>query len=167
MDKHAVLLFLFFFAFAQAEAQKFMILQKGANQKTRLKYEEGDLIRYQQKGQDYFVSDRIREIHPDFLVLSENILRPDDIAVVDVRNRDERNKTLSTLSGLMYAGGAMLLLAETVNGLYHDKKFSYSGEGLGISASLLATGFVLSKTKYRYFKHGGRNKIQIINLEEK
>src|SRR5690554_8027194 len=112
MDKHAVLLFLFFFAFAQAEAQKFMILQKGANQKTRLKYEEGDLIRYQQKGQDYFVSDRIREIHPDFLVLSENILRPDDIAVVDVRNRDERNKTLSTLSGLMYAGGAMLLLAE-------------------------------------------------------
>lgn len=164
MGKKTVLLFLLFLAFAPVEAQKFMILQQGANQKTRIKYEEGDLIRYQQKGQEFFVSDIIKEIHPDFLMLGENILRPEEIAVVDVKDKDERNRTLSTLSGLMYSGGAMLLLAETVNGLYHDKKFSYSDEGLIISGSLLATGFVLSKIKYRYFKHRGRNKIQIIYL---
>lgn len=166
MSKKIVLLFLLLFAFAQAEAQRSMILQKGRNQKTRITYEEGDLIRYQQKGQEFFVSDRIREIHPDFLVLTENILKPEEIAVVDVKNEDERNRTLSTLSGLMYAGGAMLLLAETVNGLYHEKKFSYSNEGLIISGSLLATGFVLSKIKYRHFKNQGRNKIQIIYLGE-
>ena len=166
MDRRIVMLFLFCLAFSQAEAQKFLILQKGANQKTRLKYEEGDLIRYQQKGQDFFVSDRIREIHPDFLVLTENILKPEEIEAVDVKDKDERNHTLSTLSGLMYSGGALLLLAETVNGLYHDKRFSYSNEGLIISGSLLATGFVLSKIKYRYFKHKGRKKIQIIYLEE-
>lgn len=166
MDKRIVILFLFCLAFSQAEAQKFLILQKGANQKTRLKYEEGDLIRYQQKGQDFFVSDRIKEIHPDFFVLTENILKPEEIQAVDVKDKDERNHTLSTLSGLMYSGGALLLLAETVNGLYHDKRFSYSNEGLIISGSLLATGFILSKIKYRYFKHRGRNKIQIIYLEE-
>lgn len=143
-----------------------MILQKGTNQKTRLTYEEGDLIRYQQKGKDFFVSDRIKEIHPDFLVLTENILKPEEIEVVDVKEKDDRNRTLTNLSVLMYSGGALLLLAETVNGLYHDKKFSYSDEGLIVGGSLLATGFVLSKIKYRYFKHQGRNKIQIIYLDE-
>lgn len=150
----------------QADAQRFMILQKGANQKTRIKYEEGDRIVYQQKGLDFFITDRIREIHPDFLVLTENILRPEDITLVDVRDKDERNRTLGNLSGLMYAGAAMLLTAETINGLYHEKKFSYSNEGLIISGSLLASGFILSRIRYKYFKNKGRNKIQIIYLEE-
>lgn len=150
----------------QADAQRFMILQKGANQKTRMTYEEGDRIVYQQKGQDFFITDRIREIHPDFLVLTENILRPEDITVVDIRDKDERNRTLGNLSGLMYAGGALLLTAETINGLYHEKKFSYSNEGLIISGSLLASGFILSRIRYKYFKNEGRNKIQIIYLDE-
>lgn len=161
-----LLVLLFVFALFQAEAQRFMILQKGSNQKTRIKYEEGDLITYQQKGMEYFVSDRIEEVHPDFLVLTENILKPEDIVAVDVRDKDERNRTLSNLSLLMYSGAGLLLIAETVNGLYHDKKFSYSDEGLIISGSLLASGFIMSKIKYRYFKNKGRNKIQIIYLDE-
>lgn len=165
MGRNVLLLFLLFFAFSQAEAQKYMILQKGSNQKSRIKYEEGDLIIYQQKGQGYFVSDRIKEIHPDFLVLTENVVKPEQIAAVDVRNKDERNRTLRNLSTLMYSGAGLLLVAETVNGLYHDKKFTYSNEGLIISGSLLASGFILSRIKYRYFKNQGRNKIQIIYLE--
>jgi hypothetical protein len=166
MGKKALLLFLFFSVFAQVEAQRFMILQKGANQKTRIRFEEGDLIRYQQKGQEFFVSDIIKEIHPDFLVLTENILRPEEIAVVDVKDKDERNQTLRNVSVLMYSAAGLLMVAETINSLYHDKRLNYSDEGLIISGSLLATGFILSKIQYRYFKHRGRNKIQIIYLEE-
>lgn len=155
------------FAFAQAEAQRFMILQKGSNQKNRIKFEEGDLIRYQQRGQEFFVSDRIREIHPDFLVLTENILKPEEIAVVDIKDNDQRNQTLGHLSVLMYSGAGLLMVAETINSLYHDKRLNYSSEGLIISGSLVATGFILSKIKYRHFKNKGRNKIQIIYLDEK
>lgn len=150
----------------QVEAQRFMILQKGANQKSRIKYEEGDFIVYQQKGRDFFVSDRIEEIHRDFLVLTENIIMPENIAAVDVRNKDERNHTLSNLSGLMMAGGALYLTAETINGLYQEGKFTYSKEGPIIGGSLLASGFILSRFRYKYFKNEGRNKIQIIYLEE-
>lgn len=150
----------------QADAQRFMILQKGANQKTRIKYEEGDRIVYQQKGEDFFITDRIAEIHPDFLVLTENILRPEDITMVDIRDKDERNRTLRNLSGLMYAGGALLLTAETINGLYHEEKLSYSDGGLIISGSLFASGFIFSRLGYKYFKNKGRNKIQIIYLDE-
>lgn len=150
----------------QAEAQRFMILQKGANQKSRLKYEEGDQIRYKQKGQDYFISDIIQEVQRDFLVLKENILRPEDITAVDIRNKDERNRTIGNLSGLMFAGGALLFTAETINGLYHEGKLTYSKAGLFFGGSLFASGFILSKLKYKYFRQQGRNKIQIIYLEE-
>lgn len=167
MSRKIVLLFLLLSFVVQVEAQQFMILQKGGNQKTRIKYEEGDLIRYQQKGQDFFVSDRIKEIHPDFLVLTENILKPEEIAVVDIKEKDMRNQTLSNLSVLMYSGAGLLMVAETINGLYHDKQLSYSNEGLVISGALAATGFVLSRLKYRHFRNQGRNKIQIIYLEER
>jgi hypothetical protein len=164
--KTSTIFLLLFLVVLKVEAQKYVILQKGANQKTRIKYEEGDLIRYQLKENDFFISDRIEEIHPEFLVLTENILKPEEIAVVDVRNVDERNHTLSNLSVLMYAGGGLLLVAETINGLYHEKKFTYSNEGLIISGALIASGFILSKVRYQYFKNKGRNKIQIIYLEE-
>jgi len=166
MGKRVVLLFLLLLSFSPLEAQKFLILQKGGNQKTRTKYEEGDVIRYQQNGQDFFVADRIKEIHPSFLVLTENVLRPEEIAVVDVREADERNQTLGNLSAIMYAGAGLLLVAETINSLYHDKSLGYSREGLIVSSSLLASGFTLSKIRYRYFKNQGRNKIQIVYLEE-
>lgn len=161
-----IFVFLFCFTTLQVEAQRLMILQKGSNQKSRISYEEGDWIVYQQKGEDFFVSDRIKEIHRDFLVLSENIIKPENIAAVDVRNKDERNRTLKNLSGLMMAAGALLLTAETINGFYHKGKLTYSKEGLLISGSLFASSFILSKLRYKYFRVKGRNKTQIIHLDE-
>ena len=166
LKRVGIVLSLLFSIIVQAEAQRFLMLQKGANQKTRIKYEEGDVLVYQSRGNDFFVSDRIVEIHPDFLVLAENIIRPENIAAVDIENRDERNRTLQNLRWLMFAGAGTLLTAETINGLYHEKKLTYSKGGLIISGSLLATGYILSRTKYRYFKHEKRNKIQIIYLDD-
>lgn len=159
------LLLLLTLTMAELQAQKFLLLQKGANQKTSIKYEEGNMIRYQQQGQEYFTVDIIKEIHPEYLVLGENILKPENITVVDIIDKDERNHTLQNLSVLMYSGAGLLLVAETVNSLYRDKKLSYSDGGLVVSGSLLTAGFILSKIKYRYFKQKGRNKIKIIYLE--
>jgi len=159
------LLLLLTLTMAELKAQKFLLLQKGANQKTSIKYEEGNMIRYQQQGQEYFTVDIIKEIHPEYLVLGENILKPENITVVDIIDKDERNHTLQNLSVLMYSGAGLLLVAETVNSLYRDKKLSYSDGGLVVSGSLLTAGFILSKIKYRYFKQKGRNKIKIIYLE--
>src|SRR5690606_40342310 len=109
-------------------------------QTTRIKYEEGNMIRYQQQGQEYFTVDIIKEIHPEYLVLGENILKPENITVVDIIDKDERNHTLQNLSVLMYSGAGLLLVAETVNSLYRDKKLSYSDGGLVVSGSLLKIG---------------------------
>ncbi|GAB3664182.1 hypothetical protein GCM10028791_39770 [Echinicola sediminis] len=146
-------------------AQRYLILQKGANQKSRITYEEGDWITYRPKGIGYFMDDQIKEITRDYLILSENIISPEKIAAVDVSKTDERNQTLKSFSTLAAAAGGLLLTAETINSLYHEKRLSYSKGGLIISSALIASSFVLSKLKKRYFKNEGRNKIQIIYLD--
>ncbi|WP_194777449.1 hypothetical protein [Pararhodonellum marinum] len=145
--------------------QKYLLLQKGSNQKTRIKYEVGEIITYQTKDYDYFLTDVIKEIQRDYLLLNENILRPEDITAIDISNKDERNRTIRNLSTLAFAAGGLVLATETINSLYQEGSLSYSTGGLVISGSLLTTGFVLSKSKYKYFKRSGRRKIEIVYLD--
>lgn len=143
-----------------------MILQRGSNQKTRIKYEEGHSITYLQEGLDYYITDVIKEITKDYLILSENIITPGQIVAIDIRDRDERNRTLANLTLLPAAGATLLLLAESINSLYADGGLSYSNSSLIISGALLTTSLVLAPVRYKRFKHRGRNKIQIIPLRE-
>lgn len=146
-------------------AQRYLILQKGGNQKSRIKYEEGDFITYRPQGFDYFLTDQIKEITREYLILTENIISPEKIAAVNVSKTDERNRTIRGLSTLTASAGVLLLVTETINGLYHEGNLEYSKGGLIISSSLFVSSFVLSKLKKRYFKNQGRNKIQIIYLD--
>ncbi|WP_246581297.1 hypothetical protein [Echinicola shivajiensis] len=160
-----LILFYLSLGLGQSEAQRYLILQKGGKQKSRIVYNEGDPITYKPKGVGYFMDDRITEITRDFVVLSENIIRPENIEVVDVRYTDERNRTIKALSTLTAAAAGLLLTAETINSLYQEGSLSYSKGGLIISGALLASSFILSKLKKKYFKNEGRNKIQIIYLD--
>ena len=166
LSKYILTLIVVLFFIGQSHAQRMMILQRGGNQKSRIVYEVGDEIKYRQKGVDYFFEDVIREIHRDFLVLTDNIIRPEDIAVVDIRRTDPRNHTIRNLSALAFSAGALWLTAETINSLYIDGRLQYSNTGLILAGSLFTGSAIISLSKYRYFKHEGRNKIQIIILEE-
>jgi hypothetical protein len=158
-------LFLAFFAIVpDVFCQKFIILQKGSNEKTRLKYEIGEWITYKTNDFDFFITDVIRDIQTDIIVLSENVIRPENIIAIDIYEKDPRNSTISNLSFLSYGAAVIFFTADAVNSIYIGGNFSIS-RGILISSTLLAgTGFALSKMKYRYFKIGGRNKIQLINL---
>ncbi|WP_186756200.1 hypothetical protein [Echinicola salinicaeni] len=161
-------LFIFFYlilGLSQSEAQRYLILQKGAKQKSRIVYNEGDLITYKPKEVGYFMNDRIIEITREFIVLSENIIRPENIEAVDIRYTDERNRTIRTLSTLTAAAAGLLLTAETINSLYREGNLNYSKGTLIVSGSLLVSSFILSKLKKKVFKNEGRNKIQIIYLD--
>ncbi|KEO74770.1 hypothetical protein EL17_03585 [Anditalea andensis] len=143
-----------------------MLLQRGSNQKTRIIYEEGEQLVYRQKGMDYFYEDVIREIHADFIVLAENIIKPEEIEIIDIRAKDERNHTIRNISALAFSAGALVLTAETINSLYMDGSLRYSTGGLILAGSLFGGSAIISLSKYRYFRPGGRNKIQLIQLED-
>ncbi|MFC4873781.1 hypothetical protein [Negadavirga shengliensis] len=161
-----IIVMLFFVILTPCVAQNYMILQKGKNQKTRIKYEEGDPITYLQEGLDYYITDVIKEITKDYLILSENIVTPSQIVAIDIRDRDERNRTMANLTLLPAGGAVLLLLAESINSLYADGGLSYSNSSLVISGALLTTSLVLAPVRYKKFRHRGRNKIQIIPLKE-
>jgi len=165
LAKYIITLLLLTLCAGESYAQRMMLLQRGGNQKTRIIYQEGEQLIYRQKGVNYFYEDVIREIHSDFLVLTDNIIRPEEIEVIDIRRKDERNQTLKNISTLAYSAGALVLTIETINSLYLDGSLNYSTGGLIIAGSLFAGGAIISLTRYKYFRHQGRNKIQLILLE--
>ena len=166
MAKFILSFFLIILCVCESHAQRIMLLQRGSNQKTTIIYKEGEPIVYRQKGVDFFYDDVIREIHNDFIVLNDNIIRPEEIEVIDIRRKDERNHTIRNLSALAFSAGALVLTAETINSLYIDGRLRYSNTGLIIAGSLFASNAVISLSKYKYFRHRGKNKIQLIQLEE-
>lgn len=145
--------------------QNYLLLQRGANEKTRQVYEVGDELVYLQKELDYYIRDHIREIHQDVLILDENVLSLQQIEAIDIRDKDERNRTLANISFLSMAAGGMLLLAGGINSLYAEGGLRYSTGTLSTAASLVGLGLVLQPLRYKRFKLKGRNKIQTILLE--
>lgn len=164
--KWLILLLLPLLLSQQLLAQNYMVLQKGDNAKTRLRYKVGDSITYKLDDLPYYLTDVIREIQPGHLLLGENIVAPAQIESIDIRNKDERNSTLRNLT-LLPAGAAILLLtAETVNSLYADGKISYSDTSLGIAAGLAVGSIVLSQVRYKKFRIKGKRKIHILTHAE-
>ncbi len=145
-------------------AQKFILLQKGNNQKSRIKFEVGEVFTYKTNKNDFYISDIIREIQTDIIVLSENILRPEDITSVYIQEKDPRNGTLKNLSFLSYGAGSIFLSANLINNLYQEGNLKVESGSIITSAALFGSGFILSKIRYRHFRLQGRNKIQLVIL---
>jgi hypothetical protein len=150
----------------EAFAQNILILQRGHNQKTRITYEEGESITYLQREIGYYITDNIREIRSEYIALSENVLSLSQLEAIDIRLKDERNRTLKNLTLLPAAGAVLLLTAETINSLYADGSISYNNVSLGIAGGLAVASIVLSQVRYKKFRVRGRNKIQVITREE-
>lgn len=147
-------------------AQNILILQRGNNQKTRITYEVGESFTYLQREIGYYITDNIREITPEYIELSENVLSLHQLEAIDIRLKDERNSTLKNLTLLPAAGAVLLLTAETINSLYSDGRLSYNNVSLGIAGGLVGASLLMSQVRYKKFRLRGRNKIQVITREE-
>lgn len=112
------------------------------------------------------MTDRIVSIEEDIIELTENVLLPRQIEVVDISEKDERNQTLKNLTVLPLGAAGLLLTAETVNSLYADGSVSISKPSLAISGGLLFTGLVMSQVRYKRFRHKNKRTIKILTVEE-
>ena len=147
-----------------AQGTDFVLLKRGTKQKSQIRYYPGETITYKSTKIDYFVTDIIQNIDQNYIYLSENILSPETITEIDVRNKDRRNGTLRALNVLTLGAGIILLGAESINSIYHGNEFSIdSGVGL-TSGILLGTGLAMLPLRYKTFKNTGRNKIQLIQM---
>ena len=151
-----------FFSFSQSPAKDFILLKRGSNQKTQIRFYPGEFITYKSNKLGYFITDKIVHLDTEYIYLTENILRPIDIEAIDIRNKDPRNKTLRNLTGLFIGAGSLLLAVESVNSLYHEGILSIDG-GVACTSGLLVTpGLALLPFRYKTFKQKRDNRIQIL-----
>ncbi|MFC5623162.1 hypothetical protein [Algoriphagus winogradskyi] len=147
-----------------AQGTDFILLKRGTKQKSQIRYYPGESITYKSKKIDYFVTDVIQSIDQNFIYLSENILSPESITELDIRDKDRRNGTLRAINVLIAGAGIILLGAESINSIYHEQEFSIS-KGVGLTSGiLLGTGLAMLPLRYKTFKNTGRNKIQLIQM---
>ncbi len=160
-----IFLFLCFFGLSQiafAQGRDFLLLKRGSNQKTQLRYYPGEEITYKSKKLGYYVTDVITEFDKDFIYLRENILSPDDILEINIRRKDKRNGTLTAFNSLILGAGVILISVEIINSLYQTGSVDVSN-GVAISSgALAATGLAMLPLRYKTFKHEGQNRIQIV-----
>ncbi len=150
----------------QLLAQKFLLLQRGANEKTKITYEIGEEFSYKTKDYDFYITDVITDIQTDILVLKENVLRPEDIQTVDIRYKDERNRRLESITAKALGGGVLFLIGFTATSLVQEGNLSQLRETWPYPTVLFASGLILSQIRYRNFKNEGKNKIQLVILPE-
>lgn len=147
---------------ANAQSKDFILVKRGGNQKTQMRYYPGENITYKSKKLGYFVTDRIESLDTDFIYLTENILSPADILELDIREKDPRNRTLRNLTALFLGAGIILLTVEAVNSVYQQDQLRIDG-GVAVTSGILAgTGLALLPLRYKTFKNTSGYGIQII-----
>ena len=150
---------------AQEQPKKFLLLKRGTNQKSQIRFFPGEDITYKSKKIGYFVTDRIVNLDTEYIYLTENILSPSDILEIDIRRKDPRNRTLNNLTSLSLGAGTMAIALEGINSLYQQRKLQFSPGLIKTSAILLGAGFGLLPLRYKTFTLSDRNKLQLVLLE--
>jgi hypothetical protein len=150
---------------AQEQPRKFLLLKRGSNQKTQIRFYPGETITYKSKKIGYFVTDVLVNLDTEYLYLSENILKPSDILAIDVRRKDPRNRTLNNLTKLSIGAGTMILGLEGINSLTQQGQLKISAGVAKASALLIGTGLALLPMRYKTFTLSDKNKVQLVLLE--
>ena len=150
---------------AQEQPRKFLLLKRGSNQKTQIRFYPGETITYKSKKIGYFVTDILVNLDTEFLYLSENILKPSDILEIHIQRKDPRNRTLNNLKALSLGAGSMIIGLEGINNLTQKGQLKISAGVAKASALLLGTGLALLPLRYKIFTLSDKNKVQLVLLE--
>lgn len=150
---------------AQEQPRKFLLLKRGSNRKTQLRFYPGETITYKSKKIGYFVTDILVNLDTEFLYLSENILKPSDILAIDIQRKDPRNRTLNNLTVLSLGAGSMIIGLEGINSLTQKGQLKISAGVAKASALMIGTGLALLPLRYKTFTLSDKNKVQLVLLE--
>lgn len=147
---------------ARTIAQRVLLFERLTDSKSARMY-EGDVIRFKLAGDKFWQSGPIREMRPDIqaLVINDRFIMLDEIAAVD------RGGTLARVGGysLMTFGAGWSLFALVGYNTDGDPSSQYSGFDATVSATSLASGFLLNKLFGRNrFRPGKTRRLRIVDL---
>lgn len=141
-----------------AEAQPELVLTKRT--KVIYRFHEGDRIRFQKKGDDYFTSGVISGIHRDFIMI-DNV---DTTYWYQIHGVDMSGKGAGFVTPgkgrVLMGAGLVLVLADVLNP--NQSKELDSGV-LTVACSMFGVGLLMQFVNNDYFKVGRKKKVAILH----
>lgn len=164
MPKTILLLLLTFVIGAGALLSQRVLLLEKSGQNTSQKLFEGDGLTFRMKGDKFYQEGMISELRPDIqaMVINDRFIMIEEIESLRFNGSGVLN--YAGLS-LMTFGAGWSLFAAVGYAVDGDPSTSYSGFDLTVSATSLATGFLLRKLfAKRKFKLNGRKRLRVVDL---
>ncbi len=146
-----------------ADAQRQLALLKG--NKIITKYEEGEYIRFQRKGEDGFVHAIITGIHPGYFMLGRDSVYTYEVARIDIRKKSQRNYKASMIGSRIIQAGVLLLAADVFNTIAIMDKDYHWNEASNASLIIIGVGGLLQWVNNDYFKMNHKRKLATLNLQ--
>jgi len=125
------------------------------------RYQEGEDIRFQRKGNDYFSYGTITGIHQEYFKIGEaDTVYLRQIRRIDLHNKSNTNFNLSGAGQKLIAAGVILYLAD---GIAHD--FSSVSPGIiTVSVAFVGVGMFTQFFNNNFYKIGRRKKVAIVEF---
>ncbi|MFY0653696.1 MAG: hypothetical protein JXQ96_16750 [Cyclobacteriaceae bacterium] len=164
MTRILVLLITFIFYAHHVQAQDFLLLSK-SGMKKRFKYYEGDEFKFRLKGEKHFNTKQILRLRNDSIFFNASSIAISEISKVDIRSVNKHWFDPDILAQMgIYAGVGYLLVDQFNHTVVRGDGWDVDKGVLKTSAILVTSGILIHKTKRRYFKVNGRNKIKIVTF---
>ena len=162
MGQYRILLFPILMLFCcPAWAQPKLLLLKSDSRYAS--FEEGELIRFQKKGEQGFRRGYITGIHTNFFRIGEDTTYTYEIAQVDLRGKKTTGFKTAALGNTLVIAGASVFLIDIFNTtVVNDDTYQLDGGTLAVSLALVGSGALLRIFNNNYFKPGRKKKITTI-----
>ncbi len=129
------------------------------------RFEEGEYIRFQRKGDESFISAIIVGIHPGYFLVGQDTIWTYDVAKVDVRKKTLTNFKLAPIGkGLMIAGASLFAIHIFNTIVIRNNDLSIDDAVIRGGSILIGTGGIMQIFNNNYFNPGRKRKIATLNL---
>ncbi|MEJ2003430.1 MAG: hypothetical protein P8X57_00350 [Cyclobacteriaceae bacterium] len=147
-----------------ASAQERYLLLRKVGKPYQIIFEEGEQMRFRVKGEKHFVEDYIQGLSGDYIRFHYYNIHLDEIEAIDVRDRNFTVFSFRSSPGKLIVAGVGLIVIDQANQvLIRDEPAGLSTGTAIVAGSLVASGFLLRAIQKKYFRPGGKFKIEIVN----
>ncbi len=148
----------------QAAAQETFLYLNKIGRTTKVKYFEGEDIRFKIKSDEGFSQGKITGFGPDYLKVSGVIIPLDTIESIDIRNKNFSMFSFRSTPGKLGVAGFLYVGIDWFNRrVVSGGPGGIDGRVAVVAAGLSLSGILLKALQKKYFVPGRRKTITIIN----
>ena len=164
MIRKVTCIFVLLLSIFTASAQDRYLLLRKVGRPYQIVFYEGEQMRFRVKGEKHFVQDYIQGLSEDRIRFHYYNIHLDEIEAIDVRDKNFTVFSFRSSPGKLIVAGFGLVAIDQANQVFIRDEPAGVSTGVAIVAGgLVASGFILRAIQKKYFRPGGKFKIEIVD----